>query len=379
MKKKLILLLAPMMLLSCGGSKPEPTYTITFNCTDCRAYDESDNEVTSVTVPAVDPTLSLYKEFHFEGNKPFKVPLKSDIAIKKTGTEEIVKHKYVNGTISVPIVGNLTVTAIGSSYSKDLETSSWDEIAEISATGRADEFFKVGDTKAVTLKGQSFAHTVRIIDFNHDDLADGSGKAGITFEFANVITKDDKTNVYTTIWDGEYIVSGDNFDYRQSVLNTFLNDETEGTVSVINMLPDDLSKEGIIKPVNKLVGVSTDEGQNYIATPFEEDKCPKLFPLAYNELHNLEGTKPYVTPGEAGNPATGGGIYKYYEGHGGDAAEDKAYRVKKKVDGNTGEIYWLRSPYTENDTYAWYVYKEGYFDNYAVFYNTRPVAPAFCI
>lgn len=373
MKKKLILLLAPMMLLSCGGSK-EPTYTITFNCTDCKAYDESDKEVTSVTVPAVDPALSLYKEFHFEVNKPFKIPLKSDISIKKTGTEETVEYKYVNGNLFVPIIGNLTISVTGSSYSKSLEGSSWDEIAEISATGRADEFFGVGNTKEVTLKDQSFAHTVRIIDFNHDDLADGSGKAGITFEFTSVITNNDKTDKYGTIWDGKKQISGNNFDYRNSVLNIFLNDETDGVTSVINMLPDDLSKEGIIKPVNKLVGVSIDKGANFTATPFEEGKCPKLFPLAYNEIHKIDDLP--VTPGETGDSD----VYKYYKGHDGDIQEDYDYRVKSIVDGATTTYCWLRSPVTSKSENAWYIDFDGSLGkHFDVFFMEFGTAPAFCI
>ncbi|MCQ2794820.1 MAG: DUF6273 domain-containing protein [Bacilli bacterium] len=368
MKKKLILLLAPLMLLSCGGSKPEPTYTITFNCTDCKAFDESDKEVTSVTVPAVDPAQSLYKEFHFEGNKPFKVPLKSNISIKKTGTDETVEYKYSGGNIFIPVVGNLTVTAAGSTYHKDLETSSWDEIAEISATGRADEFFKVGDTKAVTLKGQSFAHTVRIIDFNHDDLADGSGKAGITFEFVELLTKGDKTGPFPYVWD-----ETNNCDYRQSDINGFLN--AEDGIGVFSQLPDDLRKEGIIKPVNKLVGVNEEEIEgrdNFKATSFDGFTYPKLFLLAYDEIHNHSGTYyDYVTPGEAG-------IYEYYKGHSGDTDEDKTYRIKKIVDGDNGYNYWLRSPYTKNNRYVYRIYETGIMNLDG---STAPhsIAPAFCI
>lgn len=367
MKKKLILLLAPMMLLSCGGSKPEPTYTITFNCTDCKAYDESDKEVTSVTVPAVDPALSLCKEFHFEVNKPFKVPLKSDISIKKTGTDETVECKYVNGNLFVPIIGNLTISVTGSSYSKSLEGSSWAEIAEIAETGRADEFFGVGNTKEVTLKGQSFSHTVRIIDFNHDDLADGSGKVGITFEFANLISKNDKSS-YKIGWN-----SSENYDYRQSGINISLNNETEGEESIVNMFPDDLRQEGIIKQVNKLVGVNESETEgkdNYKATSFSA----KLFPLAYDEIHAPEAEPTDVTPGEAGNT----GIYEYYKNHSGDTLEDMAYRVKKTIVDDSG-WYFLRSPGISGVPISVYaITGDGGVAPTDIEFD-RGIAPAFCI
>ena len=49
----------------------------------------------------------------------------------------------------------------------------------MSASGKASECFSIGDTKPATVNGVSTQ--AQIIGFNHDDLADGSGKAGITF------------------------------------------------------------------------------------------------------------------------------------------------------------------------------------------------------
>ncbi|MEE0028167.1 MAG: DUF6273 domain-containing protein, partial [Atopobiaceae bacterium] len=48
-----------------------------------------------------------------------------------------------------------------------------------------DEFRLNGDTKEVVLDDGATAR-VRILGFCHDELADGTGKAGISFEFANV-------------------------------------------------------------------------------------------------------------------------------------------------------------------------------------------------
>ncbi|MCQ2795191.1 MAG: InlB B-repeat-containing protein [Bacilli bacterium] len=246
---------------------------------------------------------------------------------------------------------------------ESLESYEWSEINILSKAGLADTCFDVGDTKEVTLKGQDFPHTVRIIGFNHDDLADGSGKAGITFEFADVITKDSKEEAYTTKWD-----TPNNSDYRKSILNNFLNNETEGTTSVINMLPDDLSEEGIIKSVNKLVGVSeTQTRGKFTATSFET----KLFSLAYHEIHNPD-SRP-VTPNETN------GIYEYYEGHGGDTDEDNIYRVKKIVDGGDGVSFWLRSPAMNFLTDAFRVLTGGALGYGQVTTRECAVAPAFCI
>ncbi len=61
--------------------------------------------------------------------------------------------------------------------------ATWDQIAEFSAAGTAEEHFQLNDTKDITLNfsdGTAETVTLRIIGFNHDDLTDGSGKAGIT-------------------------------------------------------------------------------------------------------------------------------------------------------------------------------------------------------
>lgn len=377
--KKLVFvmpLMAISLLASCGGSNPNiATCTLTFDCQQCKAFDEDNKQVTKIKVRTVKSERTMYQKFHFTGAGVFKAPLKSSIAVKKTGTEETIDCKYVHGEVLVPIIGDLTISAKGTSYTKSLEESTWAEIAEIAETGRADEFFDIYDPdqpelncKKVYLiengEPQTFPHAVRIIDFNHDNLADKSGKAGITFEFANVITKGTTTPTeqYGTIWDDE-----NNNDYRNSTLNNALNNKTAGVDSVINRLPEDLEK--VIKPVDKKVGVSTDEGQNYTATSFdgEDYPYPYLFPLAHDEITADSSTE--VTPDE-------GDIYQYYKEH--KEVED---RIKKAVEYDSGAFYWLRSPYTfVSDMYndAWDCFPTGVIGSFYV-YNGRSIAPAFCI
>lgn len=67
---------------------------------------------------------------------------------------------------------------------KALQDLSWEEIAEISESGNAKDYWNIGDTK--TFKFYSSTFTAEIVGFDHDDLADGSGKAGISFISKNV-------------------------------------------------------------------------------------------------------------------------------------------------------------------------------------------------
>ena len=64
--------------------------------------------------------------------------------------------------------------------------ASWATIAEISEAGQAADYFAVGDTKTISFDGQSI--TVAIAGFDHDDLADGSGKAGMSIVLMGVPT-----------------------------------------------------------------------------------------------------------------------------------------------------------------------------------------------
>ena len=82
----------------------------------------------------------------------------------------------------VEVTGDATYTAVWSekiTFANGL----WSDIARISESGQAAEYFAIGDKKAITFKdpsGTGWTVNVEIIAFDHDNLADGSGKAGIT-------------------------------------------------------------------------------------------------------------------------------------------------------------------------------------------------------
>ncbi|MCQ2795416.1 MAG: DUF6273 domain-containing protein [Bacilli bacterium] len=411
--KKLGLLVMPLMaislLASCGGgNNPGPvvnTYTITFDCQQCKAFDKDDKEVTSVTVPVVESEHTIYQKFHFEGKEPFKVPLKSSITIKKTDTKEIVDYEYANGNLFVPIVGDLTISAKGTSYDKSLENSSWDEIAEISATGRANEFFRVSDTKKVQLQYQSgnIYQTVRIIDFNKDKDPNGNN-LGITFEFADLISD---ANGYSlaSLWQNTSTTEGSNYNYIDSTIRKNLTGKGRGsimwyekgsgtvskeyTTSVYDMLPDDLTEEGILKTTRKKVNLHT------TGDWVETDVDDKLFLLSVSEM------KYQTDYAEVGEP------YEYYKNA--DTEKADPIRIKQQVKGSadalidvtpitesaygSGSSYagynssavgeggrsWLRSPTIRYRDAAWMCKSDGDLANVYVYRCASATAPAFCI
>jgi hypothetical protein len=62
------------------------------------------------------------------------------------------------------------------------EGGSWSDINDICSRGEASQYFSVGESRKIpiTLGGVSYEALFRIAGFNHDDLADGSGKAAMT-------------------------------------------------------------------------------------------------------------------------------------------------------------------------------------------------------
>lgn len=82
------------------------------------------------------------------------------------------KQAFSLGLIAPGTLGAVSSGAKLSDYS-------WSEISAISKAGNAASTFALGDTKDITLTTGEVI-TMQIIGFEHDDLADGSGKAGIT-------------------------------------------------------------------------------------------------------------------------------------------------------------------------------------------------------
>ena len=156
-----------------------------------------------------------------------------------------------------------------------LEAYSWAEIAAISEASEAINYFSVGDEKSVIINEYSYydeyykktvthpetTYTLQIIGFNHDDLTNGSGKAGITFGLKEVMT----TGYGMTTTNNN--IGG----WENSVMRSYLRDK------VFPNLPQDL--QDIIKTVNK----KTSAGDKSTEIVTSEDK---LFLFSEIEVFN---------------------------------------------------------------------------------------------
>lgn len=206
---------------------------------------------------------------------------------------------------------------------KRLETMSWDEIDEIARAGEGQKYFSVGDEKTITLDDGEQV-TLQILGFDHDDLADGTGKANITFGMKNLLKEmyamDDEDYNY---FDGETIKGWKNSKMR-----------TETMSMLFNRLPSDL--QNVIKVVAKRT-TSNKNVKGFLEYSLEIS-FDKLFLFSFYE------TNPYKNENLAKI------LNFYYEGKTYEYWEQKDTNKIKVIKFNDGEFsnwpWWLRTSYS---------------------------------
>lgn len=216
---------------------------------------------------------------------------------------------------------------------KDLNHLSWTEIDEIGRSGKARDLFAVGATKRDTMKN-GFVAEWKIIGFNHDDLADGSGKAAISWDMVRAYKDEWAMNDESTNEGG----------WEKCKMNQRMNGE------LLALCSDEL--QSIIKPVIKL----TSAGK--CSKEIIKSVC-KLWLKSEKELY---GRCFYSAPGE-------GSWYEYYR------QEDVPYYIED-ADGDRVS-QWLRSANYTNYHAFCLVYTDGSASYYTAWYASA-LSPGFC-
>lgn len=184
----------------------------------------------TITYYDSDGTTVLKTESLAYGTTPSYTPTKQNYAF--TGWTPVL----------VSVTGNASYTASWTSVIT-FNNATWTQIAEISASGKAQETFALGDTKTLTLTkddGTTINVRVKIAAFNWDYRPNGKGKAPITVVCDQVITginfKNRTANFYK--WSTDFV---------RTALNSGL---------VYNMLPSEL--RSYIKTVTKETAAGLD-------------------------------------------------------------------------------------------------------------------------
>ena len=220
---------------------------------------------------------------------------------------------------------------------KSFANSSWAEIKEIAYSGKAKEYFVVGDEREEMLyTGEKI--TLVILGFDHDKTKDG--KAAISIGLKNLIDGDFEMNIDCTNEGG----------WEKSRMRTVYMER------LYRVLPEEL--RNIIAPVKK----NTSKGGESSEIAETEDKL-FLFSLAeifsakaIGRSSNSNISKDANVYGEEGDQ------YEYFKQLLGDADpyDDNDKIIKYKADGGgSAHSWWLRSPYTGGSTYFRYISNSG--------------------
>jgi len=259
--------------------------------------------------------------------------------------------------------------------SSTLNNNDWDVISEVSNDGKGDNYWAIGDRKAVTLNGTvgnfTFSNVETyafIIGFNHNSTYEGSNR--IHFQLAktalsggsDVCFVDSKYNTsvsstgYFSMNSTNTNVGGWRSSQMRSLLGTSLSSYSE---KLIGALPSAL--RSVLKSVTKYTdntGNSSTSAANVTAT------TDYLFLLAEYEVF---GTIVNANTNESAKQAQ----YAYY------SAGNSKIKYKHS-DTETAAFWWLRSPDAGSSTFFVRVRTSG-----SVSSNdaniSYGVAPGFCV
>lgn len=253
------------------------------------------------------------------------------ITAKASGSTTITVKVAAGTNYTAP--ANKTINVTVQMLSPTLANNTWAQIAAASEAGVAASTWSVGDTKNITVGGETL--TVEIVGFNHDDLASG-GKAGITFGLKNLMANTRQMNSSNTNAGG--FTGSDMYDWLQGTL--------------LNSLPSDL--RAVLKSVNKKTSAGSQSST--INT-----NAMKIFLFSEIEIF---GSVTYSKSGE-------GSQYSRFA--------TASSRIKYLSNGSgSANNWWERSPHGYNSSSFCYVNSNGNANNSNANIS-RGVCFGFCV
>lgn len=266
------------------------------------------NDTYASNACGIRPALVLSSDAIVDDGGNIKPPI--DLTAHKTlvnGTAYTVKGGkcMVNGTVYNIKKGRTLINGTGynitfkPSYDPVFANNTWEQIIEACHNNAVPDTWKVADQKPMTIGGEDYL--IDIIGKNHDDYADGSGKAPLTFQLHDCYKLKKAMHNTTTNSKG-----WSRCDMRETNLPI-----------ILKQMPTEVQSG--IREVNKL----TSESNTIVTT------ADKLFLLSEIEIF-----------GSDTNSGKGEGMqYDYYK-----AGNSK---VKNYID--SAIEWWERSPYNGNN------------------------------
>lgn len=327
------------------------------------------------------------------------VSVTSGATVTATKGSKVVSGTSVDGTCTlvVPEEGEWTVSAtlggetsrsnivnVTSSYdttlvfiSPILNDNSWETIRGISDAGTGENFWSIGDRKAVTLNGTVGALTLSnyttyafIIGFNHNSSVEGANR--IHFQLAktalsggtDVALCDSKYNsqVSATGYFSMNSNATNSGGWNSSQMRTKICGTSLSSYSgtIIAVIPAAL--RAVLKSVTKYTdntGSSSSSDASAVTATTDY-----FFLLSEYEVF---GTISRGNPNEASKQAQ----YSYY------SAGNSKVKYNHSAT-STAVVWWLRSPFAGNSTYFTLVIPDGAASNADAYYSIG-FAPGFCV
>ena len=248
------------------------------------------------------------------------------LTVDETGTWTLTSTLGSNSRSTTIAVGVVSADLQFLNLAANFADNDWATIALACQANAVPDTWAVGDTKPMSIGGASYG--VRIIGKMHDNYADGSGKAPLTFQVAHVLSTAYPMN--TSADNGAY--------WKNSTMRTTT------LSSIMATMPSEV--RSAIRKVEKKAQLD-----KYYNLGTVDDQ---LFLLSRAEVEAIgdEGTQ-----------------YEYYRNSGTTGL------IKKY--GGTARSWWLRTPWANKDGYYWKIQTDG-----SEYHNSGTtenyVSPAFC-
>ena len=277
---------------------------------------------------------------------------------------------YSEGGVTKTDTQTITVTAI----SNTLNSNSWATIKAVSDAGQGDNYWDVGDTKAITINGNvgntnfsNLSINVYIIGFNHNSAREGNnrihfkiGKIGgtqvalVDSQYGSGVSSSgyfsmNTSNTNTGGWANSY--------HRRTLLGNTGTPTSPPPNSLLAAMPADL--RAVMKAVTKY---SDNTGGGNNTASYVTSTTDYLFELAEFEYH---GARTYANSAEQNYQQQ----YAYYQ------AGNSKIHYKHNATGTAADV-WCRSVSAGTTSYFCRVDTNGSANSYDAYYSWG-VAPGF--
>ena len=210
--------------------------------------------------------------------------------------------------------------ALGFATGADTITDSWEEIIASMDDGTYATKYAVGDTKLLDL-GSEGVVCATLIGINVDDLADGSGKAKMTWLTEQLLKTDHQMNPYRSGSEGAYTEgTGAIGGWEKSEMRSYMK------TTLKPLIPEAIRNR--IAEVTKTQPSYDTTGTTSITQTTQDD----VWAPSYNEIFASDGLYHSVFP-------------------------DKASRIKQRPGNSSASGWWLRS--ASDSISFWYVHSNG--------------------